>query len=124
MQTVEQLSRALSKIRRLLELLSAALDGRVFVALTRGLWDLTARDILDYAEDLREGGEQQKAAWRGRQNASAALGTADKFFKAMLTSAMGTDLQDKDLGLPQHSGRAHKLLDVQQAALTMSYDVY
>ena len=124
MQTVEQLSRALSKIQRLLELLSAALDGRVFVALTRGLWDLTARDILEYAEDLREGGEQQKAAWRGRQNASAALGTTDKFFKAMLASAMGTDLQDKDLGLPQHSGRAHKLLDVQQAALAMSYDVY
>ncbi len=46
-------------MERLLTWLAAALDGRVFVALTRGLWDLAARDVLTYAEELQEGGGQQ-----------------------------------------------------------------
>lgn len=42
-------------MEKLLQWLSSTLDNRVFVALTRGLWDLTAKDVLAYAEDLHEG---------------------------------------------------------------------
>lgn len=34
--------------------LAVAVDGRVLVALTRGLWELTAREIHDYLEGLQE----------------------------------------------------------------------
>ena len=46
----------MEEVEKLLHWLSNVLDGRVFVALCRGLWDLTAKDVLDYTEDLREGG--------------------------------------------------------------------
>ena len=39
--------------------LTRALDGRVYVALGRGLWDFTAKDIFDYVESLQEGQEHQ-----------------------------------------------------------------
>ena len=48
--------RIMEEVEKLLHWLSNVLDNRVFVALTRGLWDLTAKDVLDYTEDLREGG--------------------------------------------------------------------
>ena len=35
--------------------LAGAVDGRVLVALTRGLWELTAREIFEYLEGLQEG---------------------------------------------------------------------
>ena len=34
--------------------LRLVLDARVFVALGRGLWDCTAREVFDYVEDLQE----------------------------------------------------------------------
>ena len=34
--------------------LTRTLDGRVYVALARGLWDLTAKEIFDYVEGLQE----------------------------------------------------------------------
>lgn len=121
-EIVQELGLALGDIQKVLQWLAAALDGRVFVALTRGLWDLTARDILEYAEDLTEG--SRGGAWRGRQNASSILAVVDKFFSGALTGSMRGELQDKDLALPQHSDRAHKLLDTQGKVLQMSYDVY
>ncbi len=36
------------------EELGVAVDGRVLVALTRGLWELTAKEIYDYLEGLQE----------------------------------------------------------------------
>ena len=51
-----QLSRIMEEVEKLLHWLSNVLDNRVFVALTRGLWDLTAKDVLEYTEDLREAG--------------------------------------------------------------------
>jgi hypothetical protein len=47
----------------------------------------------------------------------------DNFFKTVLTSSMGNDLQNKDLALPQHSDRAHKLLADNDTTVHMSYDV-
>lgn len=52
--------RIMEEVEKLLHWLSNVLDNRVFVALTRGLWDLTSKDVLDYTEDLREGGGGQK----------------------------------------------------------------
>ncbi len=49
----------MEEVEKLLHWLSNVLDNRVFVALTRGLWDLTSKDVLDYTEDLREGGGQK-----------------------------------------------------------------
>jgi hypothetical protein len=39
--------------------LTRTLDGRVYVALGRGLWDFTAKEIFDYVESLQEGHEIQ-----------------------------------------------------------------
>lgn len=36
----------MEEVEKLLHWLSNVLDGRVFVALTRGLWDLTSKDVL------------------------------------------------------------------------------
>jgi hypothetical protein len=113
----------MEEVEKLLHWLSNVLDNRVFVALTRGLWDLTAKDVLDYTEDLREGRGGQRDAWRGRQSAAATLAHMDGFFKTVLTSSMGNDLQNKDLALPQHSDRAHKLLADNDTTVHMSYDV-
>lgn len=140
-------------------------------------------DVLEFAEELREGRGGEVNAWRGRQNAHACLQLLDRFFKvrgwvecadmrgsleprrvcsrpagaqgvdtahgwpqvmparlllptwsapcppapllqSVLTSSMGNDLQDKDLALPQHADRAHKLLADNMATVQMSYDVY
>lgn len=99
-------------------------------------------------------------AWRGRQSAATTLAHMDSFFKTVLTSSMGNDLQvgglyrggraghlpshaaggtpttllstlhpsstplqNKDLALPQHSDRAHKLLADNETTVHMSYDV-
>lgn len=43
--------------------LTRTLDGRVYVALGRGLWDFTAKEIFDYVESLQEGHENQ--VWMG-----------------------------------------------------------
>ena len=37
--------------------LTRSLDSRVYVALGRGLWDFTAKEIFDYVEGLQEGKE-------------------------------------------------------------------
>ena len=39
--------------------LAAALEGRVFVAVGRGLWDFTAKEVFDYVEGLQEGRENK-----------------------------------------------------------------
>ncbi|CAL8462927.1 g2461 [Coccomyxa elongata] len=103
--------------------LTRTLDGRVYVALGRGLWDFTAKEIFDYVESLQEGKESQ-GAWRGRQNAAAALDVVDNFFCTILSSTLQDALQAKDLDLPLHSDRAHKLLAANTAAINMSYTVY
>ena len=119
----------LGELERLLQWLSTTLEQRVFVALCRGLWDLTAKDVLEYAEELTEaagggGGGAAGHAWRGRQSASAAVRALDDFFRGALTASMGNDLQGKDLSLPAHSSRAHKLLAASMSTVNMSYDVY
>ncbi|KDD75261.1 hypothetical protein H632_c779p0, partial [Helicosporidium sp. ATCC 50920] len=63
-------------------------------------------------------------AWRGRQNAAAAVAQLDAFFRGALTACMGNALQDKDLARPAHSERAHKLLEENAAGIAHSYDVY
>jgi hypothetical protein len=106
--------------------LAAALDGRVFVALARGLWDNAAKDVLRYAEDLTDGGVSGAAqgAWRARQGAGAALRALDAFYRAELAAAMGSDLLDRDLALPQHAQRAAALLADNTVEVNMSFDVY
>lgn len=39
--------------------LPRALDGRVYVAVGRGLWDFTSKEIYDYVEGLQEGKENK-----------------------------------------------------------------
>ncbi|KAK9839863.1 hypothetical protein WJX81_007158 [Elliptochloris bilobata] len=103
--------------------LTRSLDSRVYVALGRGLWDFTAKEIFDYVEGLQEG-KENPGAWRGRQNAAAALDVVDNFFTGVLSGTLQHALQDKDLDLPLHSGRAHALLAANTAAINMSYTVY
>ena len=39
--------------------LTRALEGRVYVAVCRGLWDFTAKEVFDYVEGLQEGHENK-----------------------------------------------------------------
>ena len=50
-----QLEPALEALEAVMENLKQVLDARVYVALGRGLWDCTAREVFDYVEDLQEG---------------------------------------------------------------------
>ena len=65
-----------------------------------------------------------QGAWRGRQNAAAALDVVDNFFSAVLSTSLQHELQSKDLDLPLHSDRAHKLLADNTEAVNTSYTVY
>ena len=44
----------LEKVEEVVLGLMRLLDSRVFVALGRGLWDFTAKDVYDYVESLQE----------------------------------------------------------------------
>lgn len=39
--------------------LAHAVEGRVYVAVCRGLWDITAKEVFDYLEGLQEGKENK-----------------------------------------------------------------
>lgn len=79
-----QLMRIMEEVEKLLHWLSNVLDNRVFVALTRGLWDLTSKDVLDYTEDLREG--------RGGQRVGGRRGEAGGARQCCLERAVGRGL--------------------------------
>ncbi|KAK9868912.1 hypothetical protein WJX84_002762 [Apatococcus fuscideae] len=119
----QQVEPVLQAMEDILGSLTQTLDGRVYVAMGRGLWDFTAREIYEYADELAESKENQ-GAWRGRQNAAAALDVVDNFFTAVLSGTLNHGLQSKDLDLPMHSDKAHKLLAENTAAINMSYTVY
>ena len=65
-----------------------------------------------------------QGAWRGRQNASAALAVVDSFFTSVISGALAHDVQAKDLDLPLHSARTHDLLADNTSAINLSYTVY
>ena len=65
-----------------------------------------------------------QGAWRGRQNAGAALAVVDSFFTSVISGALAHDVQAKDLDLPLHSARTHDLLADNTAAINLSYTVY
>ena len=119
---VRRAEKALDYTSPTLHILSSVLDSRVFVALSRGLWDLTAKQILNYAENLTENGAGH--AWRGRQNAAAVLSCLENFYKHEISTCMGTDLQSKDLAPPQHFQRASALLENNSTQVDKSFDVY
>lgn len=121
---VRKSERALDEMSPTLRILSSVLDSRVFVALSRGLWDLTARHVLQYAEDLTEGASGTHGAWRGRQNASVVLSCVENFFKHEISTHLGSDLQPKDLDPPQHVQRAKALLSKGTNRVDQSFDVY
>lgn len=50
----------LKVLGEVVEELGAAVDGRVLVALTRGLWELSAREIFEYLEGLQGGAPDTK----------------------------------------------------------------
>ena len=125
--------------------LARALEGRVYVAVGRGLWDHTACEVLSYVEGLQEGavgpappgapggigggalagvGGGTRDAWRGRQAAAACLDVVDNFFSAVLAGTLAHDLSGRDLDLPASSARAHRLLDRNTDAATASYTVF
>ena len=49
----------LEAMEDVLALLLRSLDGRVYVAVGRGLWDFTSKDIYDYVDSLQEGKENK-----------------------------------------------------------------
>ena len=57
--TLRQVGPVLEAMEEVVLALTRALDGRVYVALGRGLWDFTAKEIFDYVESLQEGQENQ-----------------------------------------------------------------
>ena len=65
-----------------------------------------------------------QGAWKGRQNAAAALDVVDNFYSTLLSATLQHDIQEKDLDLPLHSDRAHRLLEPNTAAINMSYTVF
>ena len=58
-RTCAQVGPVLEAMEEVVLGLTRSLDGRVYVALGRGLWDFTAKDIFDYVESLQEGQEHQ-----------------------------------------------------------------
>lgn len=65
-----------------------------------------------------------QGAWRGRQNASAVMSVVDSFFTATLSATLQHEVHERDMDLPLHSDRTHKLLADNTTALNMSYTVY
>ena len=67
---------------------------------------------------------QLQGAWRGRQNASAVMSVVDNFFTATLSAALQHEIHERDMDLPLHSDKTHKLLAENTTAVNMSYTVY
>lgn len=110
--------------------LGSTVDDRVLVALTRGLWDLTAREIYEYLEGLRESHADTKNAWRRRKNAAQMLDQIDSFFDGALSagpaagwSGSGVASQH-DLARPLHSEKAHILLATNTTVANSSFNVF
>ena len=58
-----QVGPVLEAMEDILAALLRSLDGRVYVAVGRGLWDFTAKDIYDYVDSLQEGKENKVSAY-------------------------------------------------------------
>ncbi|KAF8071059.1 SPBC16D10.01c [Scenedesmus sp. PABB004] len=95
--------------------LAAALDGRVFVATGRGLWDFIGRDLLEFVENLQEG-KDNKGAWRTRQNASLLLDQINHFFSQHRRARPGKQQQQRS---PPGSSSSRGRGDRRQRSLTM-----
>lgn len=54
-----QVGPVLEAMEDILAALLRSLDGRVYVAVGRGLWDFTSKDIYDYVDSLQEGKENK-----------------------------------------------------------------
>lgn len=65
-----------------------------------------------------------QGAWRGRQNASAVMSVVDTFFTATLSATLQHEIHERDMDLPLHSDKTHKLLAENTTAMNMSYTVY
>ena len=52
------------------------------------------------------------------------MDVVDNFFSAVLSTSLQHELQSKDLDLPLHSDRAHKLLADNTEDMNTSYTVY
>jgi hypothetical protein len=57
--SIAQIQPVLEIMEEVMMGLPRALDGRVYVAVGRGLWDFTAKEIYDYVEGLQEGKENK-----------------------------------------------------------------
>lgn len=62
MLMVLQVGPVLEAMEDILAALLRSLDGRVYVAVGRGLWDFTSKDIYDYVDSLQEGKENKVSA--------------------------------------------------------------
>lgn len=54
-----QVGPVLEAMEDILNSLTRTLDGRVYVAVGRGLWDFIAKEIYDYVDSLQEGKENK-----------------------------------------------------------------
>ena len=54
-----QIEPVLEAMEDVMARLAHALEGRVYVAVCRGLWDFTAKEVFDYVEGLQEGREHK-----------------------------------------------------------------
>ena len=67
-----QVGPVLEAMEDILAALLRSLDGRVYVAVGRGLWDFTSKDIYDYVDSLQEGKENKVCGNHSRDDAEGA----------------------------------------------------
>ena len=68
--------------------LQRSLDGRVYVAVGRGLWDFTSKEIYDYVDSLQEGKENkvQQHGGGGHHSRAVKMGLSRSQLVAMFCS--------------------------------------
>ena len=52
------------------------------------------------------------------------MSVVDNFFTATLSATLQHEIYERDMDLPLHSGKTHKLLAENTTAVNMSYTVY
>jgi hypothetical protein len=94
--------------------------GRAFVALTRGVWDALAQQVMLFLlDDCKE-----NSSWTQRAAAAAAADALAQLFGTLLSGAeggLGHDVREEDLRPPEH---ARRVADLQNLSLVSSFSMY
>ena len=111
----------LSAVREAVESVERACGrGRAFVALTRGVWDALAQQVMLFLlDDCKE-----NSSWTQRAAAAAAAEALAQLFGTLLSGqegGLGHDVREEDLRPPEH---ARRVADLQNLSLVSSFSMY